>query len=357
MDAPLVFGSRKRQHSGETAASPNSITLRSESTPVLSSLLTDTDSYDVNITEFGAAVDTGVGAHKLVLSAVSPVFKAMFTGQMKEATARDIPVAFSRAVIQCLVEFVYMGVVSVDPDTVVPLYAAADHYAIEGLIRVCKECLEKEMSIANCFQWYIDSLNWGQLTEELAARCLTFIAKHFREALNHADFALLPYEAVLDLLQRSDLVVSEIAIFERISQWIESSPDAQSNQAKTLMENIRYPLISPVDLVSKVGPSPHKNLPNYIRALEFHQLPTLDAVTAPQFLPRGKLPLMLALTPLNMTFNPIPLQIVLPPPSPTYCFEPNKPMLVLVAEKDCRFSIRGQGTLLFATQTISMITL
>ena len=280
-----------------------------------------------------------------MLSAVSPVFKAMFTGQMKEATARDIPVAFSRAVIQCLVEFVYLGKVTVDPDTVVPLYAAADHYAIEGLIHICRECLEQKLSINNCFQWYIDSLNWGQLTEELAASCLAFIASHVSEALSSADFALLPYEAVLDLLQRSDLVVSEIAIFEGISLWIDGNAAAQSNQAKTLMENIRYPLISPVDLVSKVGSNPHKNLPNYICALEFHHLPTLNDITAPQFLPREDFPLLLTLTPLEVSFNPKPSQVVLPPQPLSYRLRTNEPVAVLVAKKDCRFSIEGQGSL------------
>lgn len=274
----------------------------SKSSPVLASLFADSESYDVNI--IGADNDFGVGAHKLVLSAVSPVFKAMFTGQMKESTARDIPVAFSRTVIKSLVEFVYLEEVSVDPDALVPLYAAADHYAIEGLTKACRECLKWKMSINNCFQWYNDSLQWGQLTEELATNCLTFIAEHFSAALNSAHFTLLPYEAMLHLLQRSDLDVNEILVFEGVSRWIEGNVAAQTDQAKTLMESVRYPLISPADLVCKVGPSGHKSLPDYVRALEFHNFPALDAVSAPQFLPKMPHPLILPLTPLEVSCNP-----------------------------------------------------
>ena len=314
----------------------------SKSSPVLASLFADLDSYDVYI--IGTDSDSGVGAHKLVLSAASPVFKAMFTGQMKESTARDIPVAFSRSVIKCLVEFVYLDEVSVDPDTLVPLYAAADHYAIESLARVCKECLEQKVGIHNCFQWYIDSLQWGQLTEELATNCLAFIAGNFSEALSNADFALLPYETVVELLQRRDLVVNELCVFEGICRWIEGSAAAQTDQAKTLMESVCYPFISPADLVNKVGPSLHKSLPDYVRALEFHHRPSLNAVTAPQFLPRGNFPLLLPLTPLEALCNPKAWEVVLPPKSPSYCFRADEPMAVLIAKNDCRFSLYGQGT-------------
>ena len=339
--ALLATPSRKRQRPFDTPASPSSIKLRSESSTVLVSLFEDSDSCDVNI--IGTDSDFGVGAHKLVLSAVSPVFKAMFTSQMKESTARDIPVPFSRTVIACLVEFVYLGEVSADSDTLVPLYAAADHYAIEGLVRVCKEHLvNPNITMNNCFQWYFDSLQWGQLTEKLATNFLTFIADHFSEARNSADFVLLPYETMLDLLQRRDLAANELLVFEGVSQWIEGNEGAQSDQAKTLMEHVRYPLISPADLVRKVGPSVHKSMRDYVRALEFHHLPLLDAVTAPQFLPRTKFPLIMPLTPSKVSCNPMASHVVLPQMD-TRCIRANEPLAVLIAKNDCEFTLNSQG--------------
>ena len=340
--ALLATTSRKRQRPFETAASPSSIKLRDESSTVLFSLFEDSDSCDVNI--IGTDSDSGVGAHKLVLSAASPVFKAMFTSQMKESAARDIPVAFSRTVIACLVEFVYLGEVSADSDTLVPLYAAADHYAIEGLVRVCKKHLvNPNIAMNNCFQWYFDSLQWGQLTEELATSFLTFIADHFFEALSSPHFVLLPYEAMLDLLQRRDLDANEIVVFEGVSQWIEGNEDAQNDQAKTLMEHVRYPLISPAYLVSKVRPCVHKSMRDYVRALEFHQFPLLDAVTAPQFLPRTKLPLIIPLIPLNVSYNPMASQVVLPRMDLTDSMRANEPVAVLIAKNDCKFTLNSQG--------------
>ena len=340
--ALLATTSRKRQRPFETAASPSSIKLRDESSTVLFSLFEDSDSCDVNI--IGTDSDSGVGAHKLVLSAASPVFKAMFTSQMKESTARDIPVAFSRTVIACLVEFVYLGEVSADSDTLVPLYAAADHYAIEGLVRVCKKHLvNPNIAMNNCFQWYFDSLQWGQLTEELATSFLTFIADHFFEALSSPHFVLLPYEAMLDLLQRRDLDANEIVVFDGVSKWIEGNEDAQNDQAKTLMEHVRYPLISPAYLVSKVGPCVHKSMRDYVRALEFHQFPLLDAVTAPQFLPRTKLPLIIPLIPLNVSYNPTASQVVLPRMDLTDSMRANEPVAVLIAKNDCKFILNSQG--------------
>ena len=340
--ALLATTSRKRQRPFETAASPSSIKLRDESSTVLFSLFEDSDSCDVNI--IGTDSDSGVGAHKLVLSAVSPVFKAMFTSQMKESTARDIPVAFSRTVIASLVEFVYLGEVSADSDTLVPLYAAADHYAIEGLVRVCKKHLvNPNIAMNNCFQWYFDSLQWGQLTEELATSFLTFIADHFFEALSSPHFVLLPYEAMLDLLQRRDLDANEIVVFDGVSKWIEGNEDAQNDQAKTLMEHVRYPLISPAYLVCKVGPCVHKSMRDYVRALEFHQFPLLDAVTAPQFLPRTKLPLIMPLIPLNVSYNPTASQVVLPRMDLTDSMRANEPVAVLIAKNDCKFTLNSQG--------------
>ena len=341
--ALLATTSRNRQRPFETAASPSSIKLRDESSTVLVSLFEDSDSCDVNI--IGTDSDSGVGAHKLVLSAVSPVFKAMFTSQMKESTARDIPVAFSRTVIACLVKFVYLGEVSADSDTLVPLYAAADHYAIEGLVRVCKKHLvNPNIAMNNCFQWYFDSLQWGQLTEELATNFLTFIADHFFKALSSPHFVLLPYEAMLDLLQRRDLAANEIVVFEGVSQWIEGNKGAQNHQAKTLMEHVRYPLISPADLVSKVRPCVHKSMRDYVCALEFHHLPLLDAVTAPQFLPRTKLPLIMPLIPSKVSYNPTASQVVLPRMDLTDSMRANEPVAVLIAKKDCKFTLKNQGS-------------
>ncbi|CEG46013.1 Kelch repeat-containing proteins [Plasmopara halstedii] len=77
-------------------------------------------------------------------------FKAMFTGEMKESTARVVEIAdVSRATFLSILEYVYTDRVAVADDGVLELLIAADRYGIEKLRRLCAQRLSKTVTVDN----------------------------------------------------------------------------------------------------------------------------------------------------------------------------------------------------------------
>ncbi|GIY85405.1 TD and POZ domain-containing protein 4 [Caerostris extrusa] len=83
-------------------------------------------------------------AHKVVLSARSPVFKAMFVNDMKETVAKrvDLPDLDGGTVRRLLLYMYSDAVECMEWDSVRNLYAAADKYAIESLKTKCSTILK-----------------------------------------------------------------------------------------------------------------------------------------------------------------------------------------------------------------------
>jgi speckle-type POZ protein len=97
---------------------------------------------------------TAVKAHRLILTARSPVFAAMFTGGMAEAKVPDGALAYdsgnkplsiagvSGVVLKSLVHFIYVDELSADADEHLEgLLAAADQYQLPRLVSLCEEQL------------------------------------------------------------------------------------------------------------------------------------------------------------------------------------------------------------------------
>jgi speckle-type POZ protein len=93
-------------------------------------------------------------AHKIILAARSPVFKAQFYGQMIEARMGRVTIKDMEPVIfKALLRFIYTG--SVDgmgddlngDDMLWHLLAAADIYAIDRLKLMCESILSKNLNV------------------------------------------------------------------------------------------------------------------------------------------------------------------------------------------------------------------
>jgi hypothetical protein len=324
----------------------STLSIEAKNYPILSELLHDSKSYDVYL--IGNDSEEGVGAHRLILSTVSPYFKAMFSSNMKESSEKAVKVTlFSRTVLCSVVDFAYLGKVSVDVGTLVPLFAAADHFNMQRMMDACNTCFYSwKMTAYNCCQWYIDSLQWGQLTEELGARCLRFMSEHIKDVTQTSIFVNLPYKAVCHFVKNDTIVIPEIDLFQSVTHWMDENTSA-SESSEPLLDHVRYPYISPHDLVCIVGPCESKSLTNYLKALEFHHCPSVDKINAAQFLPRGKgcvlLPLM---TPgggwEGPHTHPSTLSIPPKPHAIPHC-STDLPIAALIARESCRFSFRCNG--------------
>ncbi|CAH0480999.1 unnamed protein product [Peronospora belbahrii] len=105
-------------------------------------------------------------------------FKAMFTGEMLESTAREVTLSdVSRVTFLSLLEYVYTDRLVIAEDGVKELLITADRYGIESLKRVCAAKLLQSVCIDNVASVLqaADQINISSLRDE----CFAFTLQNF----------------------------------------------------------------------------------------------------------------------------------------------------------------------------------
>ena len=117
----------------------------------LQKLLLDKDLADVEI----ICGDKSLPCHTIVLSARSPVFRAMFKADMTEKKRGKVEIhGFTSDVIQNMLHFMYTGSLStpLGETEAADLLGAADQYQLDLLKRVCENKLCELLNVDNCLR-------------------------------------------------------------------------------------------------------------------------------------------------------------------------------------------------------------
>uniref|UniRef100_A0AAY4ETK3 BTB domain-containing protein n=1 Tax=Denticeps clupeoides TaxID=299321 RepID=A0AAY4ETK3_9TELE len=119
-------------------------------------------------------------AHKAILAARCPVFRAMFLHDMKERrTVSLCPPSLCLSlpeVLKELVTFIYTGKVPNLQDMATELLVAADMYLLERLKRMCEDALCRSLTVENAVEILI--FTDLHLTPNLREEAITFIKSH-----------------------------------------------------------------------------------------------------------------------------------------------------------------------------------
>ncbi|XP_078158211.1 BTB/POZ and MATH domain-containing protein 2-like [Carex rostrata] len=120
--------------------------------------------------------------HRLILSARSPVFKAMLFGNMAEATQQQIKIAdMCSEVFEAMLHFIYTDSVpacnseKTSMKLTQQLFVAADRYALEGLKALCEDKLCDLISLDTVTTTLALALQHSSTRLKIA--CLDFIAE------------------------------------------------------------------------------------------------------------------------------------------------------------------------------------
>ncbi|NXA57140.1 KLHL4 protein, partial [Nothocercus julius] len=191
------------------------------------------------------AGDQKIPAHRLVLSAVSDYFAAMFTNDVREAKQEEIKMeGVDPDALKALVRYAYTGILELKEDTIESLLAAACLLQLSQVIEVCCNFLMKQLHPSNCLG--IRSFGDAQGCSELLKVAHTYTMEHFTEVIKNQEFLLLPANEITKLLSSDDInVPDEEAIFQALMMWVRHDLQNRQQDLGMLLSYIRLPLLPP----------------------------------------------------------------------------------------------------------------
>ena len=189
-----------------------------------------------------------IAAHRLVLSACSQYFCAMFTNRMRESEQESVTLADVDAdCLEEIVDFAYTGNISIHEDNVQHLLKASAMLQLSEIVSACCTFLKGQLHATNCLGIATFAKAHGCIS--LGDRAMEYVQDSFAEVVEGEEFLQLSLDSVLNLLG-SDLiqVSSEECVFEAMYKWLTHDLVTRKPHALSLLNCIRLPLLPPLYL-------------------------------------------------------------------------------------------------------------
>ena len=161
--------------------------------------------------------DRLITAHKFVLSIGSPVFEAMFYGELAETKDTiQLPDCDYESLLE-LFRYLYSDEVNLSESNVLGVLYLAKKYMVPSLADKCKDYLQDKLDPSNVFT----ILPTAQKYEEknLVDQCWKVIESQTEEALKADGFETIEKTLLEALIQRETLQIREVELFKACDRW------------------------------------------------------------------------------------------------------------------------------------------
>ena len=201
-----------------------------------------------------------IPAHKFVLAISSPVFFAMFYGQMAETTdSIELPDCEYESLLE-MFRFLYSEKVELSGSNVMQVLYLANKYMVPSLAGKCTEYLRENLKASNAFCILPHAQKFED--KDLENRCWEVIEKQTEEAVTSEEFVALERSLVESFVMKERLNVKEVELFKAVDRWATKeserqglSPDGESKRrilGEKIVKAIRFPLMSEKEFVCVV---------------------------------------------------------------------------------------------------------
>ncbi|CAF0862241.1 unnamed protein product [Didymodactylos carnosus] len=197
-----------------------------------------------------------IPAHRAVLSACSPYFKAMFTSELAESRLTEIVIHdVDESAMDLLIEFCYSSTILVDEKNVQTLLPAACILQIQEVQDTCCEFLKAQLDPSNCLgiRAFADTHSCRELLK-IADR---YTQHNFNEVKESEEFLFLPVNQLIDIISSDELnMTSEEDVFNAVMHWIQCNTEQRKQYLSQALEHVRLPLMNARFLVNTVSSHP-----------------------------------------------------------------------------------------------------
>ncbi|XP_042225311.1 kelch-like protein diablo isoform X1 [Homarus americanus] len=192
-------------------------------------------------------------AHRVILSACSPYFHAMFTSELLEARQTEVPIRdIDEHAVDLLVNFCYTSEITIEESNVQTLLPAACLLQMQEIQDVCCEFLKQQLHPSNCLG--IRAFADTHSCRDLLRIADKFTQHNFQEVMESEEFMELPVNQLMDIISSDELNVrSEEQVFSAVMAWVKYNVTERRPYLAQVLEHVRLPLLSPKFLVGTVG--------------------------------------------------------------------------------------------------------
>jgi len=208
----------------------------------------------------GGSESKKIPAHKLVLAISSPVFFAMFYGELAETNdSVEIFDCEYESMLE-LFRFIYCDEANLNPDNVMQMMYLAKKYMLPSLAGKCSSYLQKNSDASNAFQILPDAQKYEE--KGLLEHCWKVIEKETEKAVKSDGFATIERLVLQELVENDSLNIKEVELFKAVDCWAEKECEKQGFVAEgsvkrrilgeRIMKGIRFPLMEQKEFESVV---------------------------------------------------------------------------------------------------------
>ncbi|XP_078585560.1 kelch repeat and BTB domain-containing protein 2-like isoform X2 [Branchiostoma floridae x Branchiostoma japonicum] len=185
--------------------------------------------------------------HRLVLSAASPYFRAMFTSDMAESRQKTVVLqGLDACMFGEILSYMYSGTLHVSLDKVQPLYQAADLLQLDYVRHTCSSYIAMNVEGSTCVDLYKFADVYS--VDIVRKACLQAIAGHFIEFSCSEEFCSLSVNQLLEIISHDELgITEETAVWEAVVRWVEHSREDRLHRLPSILPHIRFNLLTSAD--------------------------------------------------------------------------------------------------------------
>ena len=192
-----------------------------------------------------------IPAHKFVLSISSPVFEAMFYGELAETgDSIELPDCEYKSLLE-LFRYMYSDEVILSGSNVMGVLYLAKKYMVPSLVLKCTKYLEDNLDPLNVFSILPSAQKYDE--KNLMDRCWKVIDQQTEEAVNSDEFATIERSLLEAVVVRDTLSIKEVNLFKAVNLWATNecerkglTTDGETKRkilGESIVKRIRFPVM------------------------------------------------------------------------------------------------------------------
>ena len=185
-----------------------------------------------------------IRAHRVVLAACSPYFRAMLTTGFLESNLGTITLQdCEENAFEELVEFLYTCKLNLNESNVEHVLAVAALFQLQLVVQNCADFLGKLIRVENCLG--IQSLAMQYSLSNLESKVTSFINWNFMEVSRESEFVMIPAPQLRKIVASDRLHVEmEEDVFEAAIKWYKYDKEERSKYQVSYVMSILSSLIA-----------------------------------------------------------------------------------------------------------------